>query len=266
MSVAKEILEKISFKNLFWSVAFIIIAFAIWYIISKFRAKGYAYVETTKKDVVRRKAIITTLSNGLKFILVIFTLLAVLQVNGINVASVAAGLGIAGAVVAVAVQDVFKDVVQGLRLFTDGFFSVGDCVKYNGESYQVVEYTLRTTKMKSLVDNSVLSISNRNITEVSKLSGTVIIKIPLSYDVSPEKADEVLSECVKEIDKVKGISKCKYHGLNTFEESSILYLITFNTRPIDCYAMRRTAMRIIKDNLDKAGLSIPYNQLDIHNV
>ena len=68
--------------------------------------------------------------NVLRYLLLLVTILLILQINGINVTSLVAGLGIVSAVVGLALQDILKDVIMGLHILSGRFFSVGDAVRY----------------------------------------------------------------------------------------------------------------------------------------
>lgn len=258
-----EIFNRISWPDILWSIILIVIAFVIWNLVSRFRNKLLSKVEGKSEEAVKRKAAISSGSNFIKLVLIVFTVLNILQINGINVSSILAGLGIAGAVVALAVQDMGKDIIQGLRILADGFFSVGQCIRYNGEDYQVISFSIRTTTLKSIVNNNVVIVSNRNISEVTKLSGKEFLYISLPYETDPKIADEVFTKCAEEIGKIKGITKSSYLGLRDFEESAIKYQLTFTCKPIERYNMIRASMRIIKDILAENKISIPYNKITI---
>lgn len=57
------------------------------------------------------------LKNITKYTVIIFLILAILTVYGVDVTSVLAGLGIVGVVLGFALQDLAKDIIAGLVLF-----------------------------------------------------------------------------------------------------------------------------------------------------
>lgn len=254
-------LKDLSWSNILWSIAFISVAFILWRLIRSFRDTMISRLDEKSERTVKRKAAITNASNFVKFLLMAITALSVLQINGLNVTSILTGLGIVGAAGALAAQDVGKDVIQGVRILTDEFFSVGDYIRYNGDDYQVIDFTIRTTILKSIASNNTVIVSNRNISEVTKLSGVEYLYVLLPFETDPEKADGIFTKCAEEIGHIKGITKSRYLGLREFEESSVQYQLTFTCKPIDRYGMRRAAMRIIKDNLAENNISIPYNRI-----
>ena len=58
----------------------------------------------------------------LKVLVILCVVLTILQINGVNVTSMIAGLGIASAIIGLAFQDLLKDVITGVHIVTDNFF------------------------------------------------------------------------------------------------------------------------------------------------
>ena len=71
--------------------------------------------------------------------------------------------------------------------------------------------------------------------------------------------------CVR-INELDNVEKCEYKGLSNFASSSIDYRIRISCNPEFKLQTRRDALRIIKICLDEHKLSIPYTQIDIHNI
>ena len=259
-----EVIRKISWYQIFWSIVFIVLAYVLWCLVKKFRDRLFARFDAEGEDSVRKKSLATTVCNFIKYVIIVLCGLTVLQMNGINVTSILAGLGIAGAIAGLAWQDMFKDLIQGVRIMTDSFYSAGDYIQYNGEIYQVTEFSLRTTRLKSLANNDTVTLCNRNVSEVRAVSGTQNLIVNLPYEADVALIDGLLTSAAAEIDKLKGVKSCKYLGLRTFEDSSIGYQLSMTTSPRNYYSMRRAANRIIKETINKAGLEVPYTQLDIH--
>ena len=260
----QEIFQNLVLKNLIWSAVFIIAAFVIWFVIKRFRDSLLKKVTGEMKEDVQRRAAITTTSSVMKYVLILLTILTVLSVNGVNVSSIIASLGIAGAVAGLAWQDMFKDLIQGLRIVSDNFFSVGDYVVYKGNNYRVVELSMRTTRFESMVNKDIVVECNRNITEITRISGLQYINVPVPYETDSGMADEVLTEAAETIRKLPGVKGCKYIGLKSFEDSYINYLIELKTEPYNIISMRRQAMRKIREAFVSRGIEVPYQQIDIH--
>ena len=58
----------------------------------------------------------------------------------------------------------------------------------------------------------------------------------------------------------------KYLGIGSFADSSINYKLQINCRPETKITIRRNVYNMVKQELDKNGISIPYPQVTIHKV
>ena len=66
---------------------------------------------------------------------------------------------------------------------------------------------------------------------------------------------------IKQVDKIQGAT---YLGVNELADSSIKYLIEIEANPSCKLQARRDALRIVLLKLEENGISVPYNQLDVH--
>ncbi|MBP5314215.1 MAG: mechanosensitive ion channel family protein [Eggerthellaceae bacterium] len=201
-----------------------------------------------------------------KTVVVIVVILAVVQANNIDVTSLMVSLGVGGVIAGLALQDFFKDVIMGFHIFADRFFQVGDVIVYNGKNYEVIDLTLRTTKLRSLFDDSIASLNNRLIESVVVVGSIVVMDIPLPYETAPKDIDEIMAATCKKINTIKNVSACHYLGLQEFGESAVYYRLTFKCKPQLQGPAKRNALRMIFDDLNEKGITIPYNQLDIHTI
>ena len=199
-----------------------------------------------------------------RIIIMIVAITWVLQINGIDVGSIVTGLGVVGIIVGFALQDILKDVIMGLHILSDHFFDIGDVIKYNGTEGVVTDFNLRTTKIRSTVDGSSTVVSNRNISEVVRCSLLTDIDVPLSYDDSLQDVDAAMGAACERIAELPHVEKCVFKGTQEFQDSCIRYKVRFFVNPIYRFDTRRAANRIIQEELAKAGMSIPFNQLDVH--
>ena len=215
-----------------------------------------------KSDLTKENAtIIRISSNIIKGVVVALAAIAILQTCGIDITGAVAGLGVAGIIVSFALQDYLKDIMSGMRIINDKYFMLDDVIEFNGNAGVVIEMNIKHTKIKLISDGSIVSISNHLIESCRKYPDTipVAIDIPLSYDLPPARADEVLgsaAEAVKAADKIK---EARYDGLINFQSSAVLYKIIIFCDPRDKYTASRTAYRIVFDKLLENGISVPYD-------
>lgn len=259
-----EFIEYISSPRFIVSALTVLITLIIWIIINKLYKRFENY--NNSSDLSDKKSsIVKGIFIVIRCILIVLCVLLVLQINGVNVSSVIAGLGIVSAVVGLALQDFLKDVIMGINIMTDHFFSVGDIIKYKDTEGEVVSFTLKATKIRSLYDDSILTVSNRNISEIVKSSGEVIIDIPVSYEEESEKVDKFFEKISKNIRKAEDVDNFEYKGLQEYADSAVIYRFMLYCNPLNKANIRRSVLKIINTELRKADIKIPYNQLDVHH-
>ena len=96
-------------KEFLISIAIIAAAIVIYFIIKRIIHRLMDKKVANSKIDRRRKTYMKLFNNIIKYILIIVTVLAIMQVNGINVSSLVAGLGLASAIAGLALQDALKD-------------------------------------------------------------------------------------------------------------------------------------------------------------
>ena len=258
-------LQNIFNKQIIISIAIVICGIVIYFILKKFIKKIIEKQENNSKMTRKRKTYAKLFSSILKYLMIILVIISILQVNGVNVSSLVAGLGLASAIVGLALQDALKDIVMGVNIIVDDYFSVGDVLKIKDIEGKVIEVGLKTTKLKDVNTNDVFVIANRNIGEALRLSNQLDIDIPLPYEENVTEMEEILHIAMKKIQKLEHVTNIEYRGLQHFGDSAIYYKLRLYCKPDFKAQTKRDANRIIKLELDANNIEIPYMQVDIHN-
>ncbi|MBR3229998.1 MAG: mechanosensitive ion channel family protein [Bacilli bacterium] len=247
------------------SIIVIIVSFIIYNLINNFiinhAGKGKIKFMISNKS----ETYIKLISSILRYVFLIVTVLIVLQINNVNVSSMLAGVGIVSVVLGLAIQDALKDIIRGFSILSDDYFSVGDVIKYKDIEGKVLVIGLKTTKVRSIINQNVISISNRNIEQAQVVSSQLDIEVPLSYDFSKKNAEKVIMECVNNIKNNIDVYSSEYRGISKLDDSSINYLIRIQCNPEVKPQIRRDSICEIVDTLEKNNIEIPYRQIDIHN-
>ena len=141
--------------------------------------------EITAKD----KFTVSMTSKIVRILLYITAFYLSLKEFNFDIGSLAAGLGIGGAIVALAAQNIVKQVISGLALVSDKPFAIGDWVEIGNVSGSVIAITWRSTKLKTTedtivtIDNGV--VVNSNIVNWGSITKRIYksnLKIPLETD------------------------------------------------------------------------------------
>ena len=259
----QAVLENANFTlpHIIISLCVIGVAFVLWRIFTRIYKHQVRQQEEAGKG--RPNSLFYNMARA---VIVILVILAVLQINDINVTSLVAGLGVASAIVGLALQDYLKDVINGAKIVRDNFFKEGDVVRYGDIEGTVVEFNMRSTKISRLDNLDLMTISNRNISEIGVVPESQFqdVDLGLPYEDDPKLIREVMTKAVERILEVEGIDDCKLIGIPRFEDSSIVYRVRFFCQPAKKYGLRPIVNEIILEELTKANVSIPYPQLDVH--
>ena len=251
-------------KNIHLIIIYIVLGFILYNIIKSVMNK-----QTNKIKNNHQKTMHKLLQNIVKYIILILVLLSILNALGVNITSILAGVGIATVVIGLALQDIMTDILSGMSIVLENQFDVGDYIDINGFEGMVIELSLKSTKIQNF-ENTVKIIANRTITSVtnySKANPKIILDIPISYDVDNKQADKVINNILKRIEKEVPNQKEKAEllGLQDFNSSSISYRIIVSVKVNEQFAARRQINRIIKEELDKSNMSVPFNIVEVRN-
>ena len=264
MDFIESFIKNVWVQRLFWSAIVIVLSLLIYGVISKVltkKEKKTSKIMSSKKN----KTLIRMLKSIVAGTLSIITILMVLEIYGINVNSMLAGVGIASIVIGFALQDSLKDIIRGFVIVSDDYYEIGDVIKFNDNLGPVVSVSLLTTKIQDINTMNIVSIANRNIDKVEVDPGYIYIPIPFSYDIKVEKAEEVIGEIIKKLRRHQGINSADYQGVTNIDTSSLNYQIVVTCDPANRLQIRRDTLRVIMTTLEEHKIHIPYQQLDLHN-
>lgn len=262
--ILNEIMTYVTVPKLIVCGVIVVIAVAL-FILIKLGTRKIKNNLTLERDSSKLSAL-NIIVNASRIVIILAAAIIILNILGMNVSSFTTVLGLLVAVIGFAFQDSLKDMFMGFIILIDNYFKVGDAVCYEGRDGIVVHFNLRTTKIEMIDDNSVLSVSNRNISQISKLSNMNDIDIGLSYDEDVKKIYETFSEICERIKMLDNVEDCMFKGTQSFSDSAIMYRVRFFCHPIKRPDTKRAVMREIQKGLNEAGIKIPYNQLDVHTV
>ena len=147
---------------------------------------------------------ISKVTKGIIYVIAIFLVMAELN---FNLSGLIAGLGLGGVIVALAAQDIAKNLFGGMAIIVDKPFSVGDWIQTTNYSGTVEDISFRSTRLR-MTDNTVVTIQN------STLSNEPVInyaKLPMRrFSTTLNLALETNSNVVENI-----IGKVKFALSNT---------------------------------------------------
>ena len=251
-------------NKLYISAIIAVIGIIVYEIIKRTINKLLEKDSQRKKLDKKGRTVIKLFTNIIKYVIIVIVGVLILQIYGVNVNSIVAGLGLVSVVAGLAIQDPLKDIVTGVNIITDDYFSLGDVVRIGDIEGKVVYLGVRTTKIKDTANGNILVLSNRNIDKVIKVSDEVYMEIPLSYEDDTDKCVKILKKAIDNVKKHEKVIDAEYLGIDKFADSSINYKLKVMCKPENKFAVKRLVNNTIKNELDKNGISIPYPQLTVH--
>lgn len=264
MDVVEDFFKNVWVQRLIWSAIVILVSLLIYHIIARIlsiKEKKTSKIMSNK----RNKTIVRMLKSIAAGVISIIAVLTLLEIYGINVTSMLAGVGIASIVIGFALQDSLKDIIRGFVIISDNYYEIGDVIKFGDNLGPVVSVTLLTTKVQDINTMNIVSIANRNIDQVEVDPGYIYIPIPMPYELKVEEAENILHEIVQKLRRHDNINSADYQGITKLDTSSLNYQIVLTCDPTNRLSIRREALRVIVTTMEEHKIHVPYQQLDLHN-
>ena len=208
-----------------------------------------------------RLTLIHVTRNVIIGIVVLLLIIFLLQLNGFQVSSLITSASILSAILGLALQDTIKDIIQ---IITGKFFRVGDVIKYQEYEGVVLSFSMRSTKIQDIRTMNVITIGNRLLSQIEVQEERRLLTVSISYEEPVDKMYEIFEDIIPRLTEIEGITAAKFLGLRTMDDSAMIYLYLINCDPKKGYPMMRAANRFVKSELEKLGIAIPFNQLDVH--
>ena len=198
-------------EKFFANIVFILIAMAItWFLLRLIDMLISHYVEplVAKTESKLDDQILPILKSSLKTILFLMSLIIVFSNLGYDILSLLTGLGIGGLAIALAAQDIMKNIVGGISIFWDKPFQVDDWIEIEGKYGTVQEVGLRTTRIRT-IDKTTVVIPNCSVVDsvIENFSlrnrRRAVVNIGLVYGTSADKMEqaiEIIRQTIQSID------------------------------------------------------------------
>lgn len=245
-------------------IVLILIAFRFFaMLVSKVITRGLEKSKLEVSHLFREFAISTS-----RKVVMLFGILVALSQMGIDVGPMLAGLGVAGFVIGFALKDTLSNFASGMMILIYRPFDVGDAVEVDGVLGKVKAMTLVSTTVLTF-DNQQLMIPNNNIwgNTIKNITARKVRRVDMTFGIGYgddiAKAEEILWKIVKEHPLVlhdpEPVIKVSALGA-----SSVDFIVRPWSNTADFWDVYWDITRSVKMEFDKAGVSIPFPQSDVH--
>ncbi len=206
----------------------------------------------------------------IKAILLLFVVIAALDQLGVDTTSLIALLGAAGLAVGLALQNSLSNFAAGVMLIVFRPFKAGDFVEVAGtagivEVINIFSSTLRTGDNKeviipngSIYGGTITNYSARDTRRIDMVFG-------IGYDDDIKKAKDIMQSIVDADERILA-EPAPVIAVSELADSSVNFVVRPWVNTGDYWAVLWDVTEKVKLEFDANGISIPYPQMDIHQI
>jgi small-conductance mechanosensitive channel len=200
------------------------------------------------------------------WVICIISFLFILNNLGVNITSLAAGLGVGGLAVAFALQGVFADLFASISIYLDRPFNVGDYIVIGADSGTVKKIGLKSTRITTLQGEE-LVVSNKELTETRVKNykrmrkRRVAFYFGVEYGTGYTKLDKIPKIIEKIIKSVKDVDFDRAN-FTEFGDSALNFevIMYINNRDYTIYRQiqEKINLKIVQEfNKEKISMAFP---------
>ena len=239
----------------------------------------FSYIIKNFEDKISKPLVNWTLK-GLEIIIIVLGTVAVLELWGIKVGPVIAGLGLFGVAVALGAQDLFKNLISGIMILMEKRFTIGDVILVSNEVEGVVEQIGFRSTLVRRFDSTPVMIPNYKFAEQSVTNYSrrhhrrIRWLIGLEYKTNVDQLKKIRDQISTLIKENKDFAKNENSGffvrIDSFSDSSIDMLVqafTFTNDWSEFLKIKEelavSIIEIVESN--KAGFAFPSQSLYVES-
>ncbi|MBE6367885.1 MAG: mechanosensitive ion channel family protein [Lentisphaerae bacterium] len=233
---------------------------------------AWIFTRITKRIITNTSKKIQTVDDSVGHVVFVFirsviwllALLVVLDLFGVNTASILTVLGTVGLAIALAMKDSMSNIAAGLMLMILRPYKTGDFVQCGAITGTIKVIGVFCTEVMTFegvyvsVPNSVIfgtPVTNYSRNETRR----AVLSVGVSYSDDIEKGVEVIKQMLQEQELVLKDPAYEVH-VDTLADSSVNLTIRFWAKTETYWDAYWQVKAAVKPTLEKAGLNIPFPQ------
>ena len=230
-----------------------LIGFLIKKIFSKTRADG---------------AMLTFIVSIIRILIVILAVLVAASVLELSTSGLLVSLGTVALAIGLALKDSFANLANGILIIINKPFRRGDYVSINGIEGKVHNIKLLTVELITFANVKIVlpnnTVLNGNIINYSALAiRRVDMEFSVAYGSDMDKVEQVLRDVASNHPQVLKSMKINIY-MKSHDNSAITYSVKVWANNGDYFSVTHSFPRLVYDAFEKEGITIPFNQLDVH--
>jgi len=227
-------------------------------------------VRLSKKNRHLDDMLFEFLASIVRYVVMGFTVLFVLNTFGVQTTSVVAVIGAAGLAIGLALQGTLSNVAAGVMLILFRPIKIGDFVEVAGVMGTVKAINLNFTELANLSNVQVIVpnsevwgniITNYSINDTRRAEWT----FGVGYGANLKQAEEIIRETIM-ADERAHTDPEPFIQVTNLGDSSVDFLVRVWCDASEYFAFRADMTRKVKEALDTAGVDIPFPTRTIYQA
>ena len=209
----------------------------------------------------------------IKYFLWVFSIIMMVRSTGLDVTYFLAGSAALFVGIGLGVQDIFKDIVSGIFLLTEGTIRIDDILEIDGNVGKVTDIKLRTSDFLTRNGSTIVVPNHKFITEKvingsHNLTPTRFeVKVGVSYDNDEKKVKDILLKITQQHpDIITGKKdKAPFVRMVDFGDNGIMYSLFFWSSHMFMIEDTISDLRFdIREEFRNNNITIPFPQRVLH--
>lgn len=140
-------------KEIYMTIIIVVFAFIIEKILKLIVTKSFnPKIKPRNFDQRKARTLSSLFKSIIRYAVWILAVLSLLSLYGVNTAALVTGLGVASLVIGLAFQDILKDILAGTAIIFENWYAIGDLVKIDDFTGNVIAVGLKSTRIKAYTD------------------------------------------------------------------------------------------------------------------
>jgi len=222
----------------------------------------------TKASVSKLHDMGTSIINSIiTYGILIIVIIMILNIFGVNTASLIAVLGAAGIAIGLALKDTLGNIAAGIIMIFLGNYRIGEFIQFDSFNGTVRQINLFSTVLEtpdgiyvSTLNSRILGSTILNFSRNGKRRMELFVKI--AYSDSIDTAFNVLNELVKSETRFLKEPAVQI-VVQSLQDSNVTLVVRGWAQNSDYWDIYWKYTRLFKEKIEEAGLHIPFPQLDV---
>ena len=202
------------------------------------------------------------LASIVRYVVIGFSVLFVLNTFGVRTTSVVAVIGAAGLAIGLALQGTLSNVAAGVMLIFFRPIKIGDFVEVAGEMGTVKQINLNFTELADLSNVQVIVpnsevwgnvITNYSVNPTRRAEWT----FGVGYGADLKTAEDIIRDTIMTDERAMA-DPAPFIQVTNLNDSSVDFLVRVWCNASDYFAFKADMTRKVKEALDDGGVDIPF--------